>query len=224
MTSTASFSQICSHAVVVGEYRSGSSNLSTHVTNSGHSWKIGVAIIKLFYVIMCVTALLPSFFHFIFLTSARDRVNSRSMILYNSPSATFYSQNASHLKDDVLRRGPAWQSSCQLHPNHLKKTKTVFNITKHWRLSVLKHRWKAIKAIHDCTHFGTFELPWDTSHDIYSICSTHSNTDAPQAPTVRCVGVCTNQHYSWVGIILQNNLSQRSSMRNVSIETEKWCL
>lgn len=39
-TSTAGFLQVCPHAMVVGENRCGGSNLSTHVTDGGHSWQI----------------------------------------------------------------------------------------------------------------------------------------------------------------------------------------
>lgn len=56
------------------------------------------------------------------------------------------------------------------------------------------------------THFWTFKLPRDSSHDIYSVGSTHSDTDATQATTIGCVGVGTNQQYSRIGIVLQNDL------------------
>lgn len=58
---------------------------------------------------------------FLILTSAGDRVNPRSVILNNGSSATLYSQDASHLQDDILWRGPTRQGSCQLHSNHLKE-------------------------------------------------------------------------------------------------------
>lgn len=58
------------------------------------------------------------------------------------------------------------------------------------------------------THFRTLELPRDSSHDIYGVSSTHSNTDGTQATAIRSVGVCTNQHHSRIGIILQDDLSK----------------
>lgn len=57
---------------------------------------------------------------YLIITSAGDGVHSRSMVLHNSPSATLHSQDASHLQDDVLWRGPARQGACQPHSNHLK--------------------------------------------------------------------------------------------------------
>lgn len=58
------------------------------------------------------------------------------------------------------------------------------------------------------THFGTLELPRDSSHDIHSISSTHSNTDGTQATAIGSVGVCTNQHHSRIGIVLQDDLAK----------------
>lgn len=56
------------------------------------------------------------------------------------------------------------------------------------------------------THFGALELPWDSGHHIHSISSTHSDADGTQATTIGGVGVCTNQHYSRVGVVLQDDL------------------
>lgn len=61
---------------------------------------------------------------YLILTSAGDGVNSRSMILHNGSSATLHSQDAGHLQDDILWRGPARQGSGQLHSNHLKGKNT----------------------------------------------------------------------------------------------------
>ncbi len=61
---------------------------------------------------------------YLILTSAGDGVNSRPMILHNGPSAALHSQNASHLQDDILWRGPARQGSCQPHSDHLKEKHT----------------------------------------------------------------------------------------------------
>lgn len=56
------------------------------------------------------------------------------------------------------------------------------------------------------THIRTFELPGDASHDIDSVSSANSNADGTQTPAVGCVGVCANQHNSWVGVVFQNYL------------------
>ncbi len=65
------------------------------------------------------------------------------------------------------------------------------------------------------TYFGTFEFPRDSSHDIHGISSSNTNTDGTQSPTVRSVGVCTNQHHSRIGVILQNDLSKE---RHINIQ------
>lgn len=64
------------------------------------------------------------------------------------------------------------------------------------------------------THFGTLELPGDSSHDIHSVSSTHSDTDATQSAAIGCVGVCTNQHHSRIGIVLQDDLSEESNIHS----------
>lgn len=60
------------------------------------------------------------------------------------------------------------------------------------------------------THIGTLELPGDSSHDIHSVGSTHSDTDGAQATAIRCVGICTNQQHSRIGIVLQDDLLKKS--------------
>lgn len=49
----------------------------------------------------------PGLMWYLILTSAGDGVNSRPVILHNGTSTALHSQDASHLQDDVLRRGPA---------------------------------------------------------------------------------------------------------------------
>lgn len=75
---------------------------------------------------------------FLILTSAGDGVNSRPMILHNGSSAALHSQDASHLQDDILWRGPPGQGSCQLHSNHLIEKRT----------QVFKKNKKTDRAIH----------------------------------------------------------------------------
>lgn len=58
------------------------------------------------------------------LTSAWDGINSRSMILHDGSSAAFYSQDASHLQDDILWRGPTRKGPCQSYSNYLEKKKS----------------------------------------------------------------------------------------------------
>lgn len=53
---------------------------------------------------------------------------------------------------------------------------------------------------------GTLELPGDSCHDIYSICSSNTDADGTKPTTIRCVGVCANEHHSRVGIVLQDDL------------------
>lgn len=64
------------------------------------------------------------------------------------------------------------------------------------------------------THIRTLELPRDSSHDINGVSSTHSNTDGTQATTIGSVGVCTNQHHSRIGIILQDDLSRERDVQS----------
>lgn len=64
------------------------------------------------------------------LTSAGNGVNSWPVVLYNSSGSSLNRQDASHLQDDILRRCPARQSACQLHPDHLRRID--------WRLIVVK--------------------------------------------------------------------------------------
>lgn len=66
------------------------------------------------------------------------------------------------------------------------------------------------------THFRTFELPRDSSHDIHGVSSTHSNTDGTQATAIGSVGVCTNQHHSRIGVILQDDLSKERDIHSQS--------
>lgn len=141
--------------------------------------------------------------------SAWDGINSRSMILHDCSSAAFHGQDASHLQDDILRRGPARQSSCQPHSNHLVEQSHTGFSKKKYTSSIPGDPWKKhnrSKWKSKWTNFGTFELPGDSSHDIHSVCSTHSYTDAPEATAIGSVGVCTNQHHTRIGIVLQDNL------------------
>lgn len=64
---------------------------------------------------------LPQSGSFFSLTSARNRVNSWSVVLYDGSSTSLYSQDASHLQDDILRRRPARESARQLHTNNLRE-------------------------------------------------------------------------------------------------------
>lgn len=41
-------------------------------------------------------------------------------------------------------------------------------------------------------NLGALELPGNSSHDIYSICSSNPDADGTKATTVWCVGVCAN--------------------------------
>lgn len=130
LTCTTSCIQIRLHAMVVGENGCGGSNLSPHVTDGGHPWQMKESVwanSKICSNVFSNQAIYSSwscqyfFFPLIFIiTSARDGVNSRPMILHNSPSAALYSQDASNLQDDILWRSPAWQTACQLHSNHLE--------------------------------------------------------------------------------------------------------
>lgn len=63
------------------------------------------------------------------------------------------------------------------------------------------------------THFGALELPRDSSHDIDSISSTYSNTNAAQTASIGCVGVSSNQHHSRIRIILQDDLHTEKKRR-----------
>lgn len=62
---------------------------------------------------------------YLILTSAGDGVNSRPMILHDGSRATLHSQDARHLQDDVLRRGPAREGAREPHSNHLKEKSTA---------------------------------------------------------------------------------------------------
>lgn len=55
-------------------------------------------------------------------------------------------------------------------------------------------------------NLGTLELPWDSCHDIYSVCSSDSDANGTEPTTVWCVGVCANEHHPRVGIVLQDDL------------------
>lgn len=128
LTSAASLLQVRLHAVIVREHRRSGTNLGSHVTDSGHSWRLEckrwmlnkASVVSPFLAFSYVNTEYKDHAMFFFcLTSARDGINSRSMILHNCTSATLHSQDASHLQDDILWRGPTWQGSCQLHSNHL---------------------------------------------------------------------------------------------------------
>lgn len=55
-------------------------------------------------------------------------------------------------------------------------------------------------------NLGALELPWDSCHDIYSICSSNADADGTKPATIWCVGICADQHHSWVGVVLQDDL------------------
>lgn len=56
------------------------------------------------------------------------------------------------------------------------------------------------------THFRTLELPGDASHDVHGVGTTHSDADAAEATAVWCVRICTDQHDSRIGVVLQDDL------------------
>lgn len=72
------------------------------------------------------------------------------------------------------------------------------------RQSVQEHTTLVPSLVFTC--LGTLELPWDSCHDVYSICSSNPDANGTQPTAVGCVGVCANQHHSWVGIVLQDDL------------------
>mmetsp|Transcript_11978 Transcript_11978/g.32744 ORF Transcript_11978/g.32744 Transcript_11978/m.32744 type:complete len:250 (-) Transcript_11978:514-1263(-) len=51
--------------------------------------------------------------------SGREGLSAWAMVLYNGASATLHGQDACHLEDDILVRGPLGQLAGQLHANHL---------------------------------------------------------------------------------------------------------
>lgn len=55
-------------------------------------------------------------------------------------------------------------------------------------------------------NLGALELPWDSCHDIYSICSSNADADGTKPATIWCVGIGADQHHSWVGVVLQDDL------------------
>lgn len=144
---------------------------------------------------------IESYYVDLVLTSAGDGVDSRTVILHNGSSATFHSQNASNLQNDVLWRCPPREAACQFHSNHLVKESTQTLNT--WACNFDFFLFIKTKPK---IYIRTFELPRDSSHDVHSISSTNSYTDATQTTTVRSVGVSADQHHSRIGVVLQNNL------------------
>lgn len=73
------------------------------------------------------------------------------------------------------------------------------HLTCFWSLLNQQQQWYS-------TNLWTFQLPGDSCHNIYSICSSNANADGTKAASIWCVGVCANEHHSWVGVVLQDDL------------------
>lgn len=63
-----------------------------------------------------------------------------------------------------------------------------------------------------CTNIWTLELPGNSCHDIYSICSSNANADGTKPTSIWCVRVCADQHHSWVSIVLQDDLLMHENL------------
>lgn len=59
--------------------------------------------------------------------SAGDGIHSRTVVLYNGPSATLDGQDVGHFQDDILGRGPSSQGSGQLDSNHLESIQMMMS-------------------------------------------------------------------------------------------------
>lgn len=70
------------------------------------------------------------------------------------------------------------------------------------------------------SHLGTLQFPWQPSHDIHSVCSSHTNEHTAKPSTIGGVAISPNEHQAGVGIVLQNDL--KSGQKENLYEQQKY--
>lgn len=133
-------------------------------------------------------------------TSARKRVDTRSVVLNDSTSTTLDSEEASDLKDDI------YIQSISFLPLHLQEITVV-------QLTLRSGPSGQLTSELDTNDLRSLKFPGETSHHIDGISTTDTNGSHTETTAVRSVRVGTDHQTTGESVILQNDLVDDTGAR-----------
>lgn len=84
-----------------------------------------------------------------------------------------------------------------------RKEKKQTAVYRRWKA---RRQWDGVCKLLYSTNLGTLELPRNSCHHVDGVGSSDSDADGTKPTTVWCVGVCADEHHSWVGVVLKDDL------------------